>query len=102
MQQVVLLGLGEAFLVKRTTQEIFVERSLIIVWDEDGGIWWWKSGATVEGLGHRWGRGTLICLWVPNTQVLPCCHRAHQLLGPDWKDVSVIRSNSLSSTVNFS
>lgn len=46
MQQVVLLGLGEAFLVKRTTQEIFVERSLITVWDEDGGIWWWKSGAT--------------------------------------------------------
>ena len=55
MQQVVLLGLGEAFLIKWTTQEIFVERSLITVWDEDGGSWWWKSGATVGGLGHRWG-----------------------------------------------
>lgn len=51
MQQVVLLGLGGAFLVKRTTQEIFVERSLITVWDEDGGIWWWKSGAMWEAWG---------------------------------------------------
>ena len=102
MQQAVLLGLGEAFLIKRTTQEIFVERSLITVWDEDGGNWWSNLGATVWGLGHRWGWGTLICLCIPNTQVLPCCHRAHQLLGPDWKDIPVIRSNSLSSTVNFS
>lgn len=47
MQQAVLLGLGEAFLIKRTTQEIFVERNLITVWDEDGGNWWSKSGATV-------------------------------------------------------
>lgn len=102
MQQVVLLGLGEAFLIKWTTQEIFVERSLITVWDEDGGNWWWKSGATVGGLGHRWGWGTLICLCIPNRQVLPRCHRAHQLLGPDWKDIPVIRSDSLSSTVSFS
>lgn len=46
---------GKAFLMKWTTQEIFVERSLTMGWDEDGGKWWQKSGATMGGLGHRWG-----------------------------------------------
>lgn len=83
-------------------QEVLVERSLAREREEDD--WNWGLFAKVR---KHYGRcGTQIGMrkniYVCVFQICryPCCHRAHQLLGPECKDTCTIRSSYFGSTVS--